>query len=97
MKIGDRATLKAVVRYDGGDGMYSVDIPSYPARFPIRSSKKLKVGAELLLEGEIAMLVGDERVTVALDQGGRVTVRADTLAKADKPNAHPKLFDKQRR
>lgn len=46
MKIGDRATLKAIVRYDTGDGGYSVDIPSYPARFPIRSSKKLKIGVE---------------------------------------------------
>ncbi len=41
------------------------------------------------------MLPDDERVTVELDNlGGRVTVRADTVAKHDPPKRHPKLFDK---
>lgn len=35
-------------------------------------------------------------MTIALDQGGKVTVRADTLASVDKPKTHPKLFDKKR-
>ena len=43
------------------------------------------------------MLLNDERVTVELDNlGGRVIVRADTIARHDPPKRHPKLFEKRR-
>jgi hypothetical protein len=95
MQIGDRVTLKAVVRHDAGDGSYAVDIPSYPARYGLRLGKKAKLGDEIELSGEVARLL-DDRVTIQFDHGGRITVRADTVAAAAKQPKHPKLFDKQR-
>ena len=95
--IGDRVTLRAIVRLDLGDGTLAVEIPSYPARHRVRTSRKLKAGSALELAGEIVMVPDEERVTVELDNlGGRVTVRADTIAKHDPPKRHPKLFDKRR-
>jgi hypothetical protein len=95
MDLGDRVTLKATVRHDVGDGVYAVDIPSYPARHSTRQGKKLKLGAELLLMGEVVRIL-DDRVTVALDSGGKVTVLIETLERVERAKTHPKLFDKRR-
>jgi hypothetical protein len=95
MQIGDSVTLKAIVKHDAGDGSYAVDIPSYPARFGVRLAKKTRVGAEIELTGEVAILIG-ERVTVQLEGGRRITVRADTVVPAAKQPKQPKLFDKRR-
>jgi len=90
-------TLRAIVRLDVGDGTFAVEIPSYPARYRVRTSRKLKPGSEIELAGEVVMVPDDDRVTVELDNlGGRLTVRADTVAKHDPPKKHPKLFDKKR-
>ena len=95
MQIGDSVTLKALVRHDAGDGSYSVDIPSYPARFGVRLGKKVKVGAKIELKGEVAMLL-DDRVTVQFENGRRITVREDTVEPAAKQPKQPKLFEKRR-
>jgi hypothetical protein len=95
MQLGDRVTLKAIVRHDAGDGSYALDIPSYPARFGVRLGRKMKVGAEVELTGEVARIL-DDRVTVQFENGGKVTVRANTVAVAAKQPRHPKLFDKRR-
>jgi hypothetical protein len=50
------------------------------------------VGAEIELTGEVAFLIGD-RVTVPLEGGRRITVRADTVTAAAKQPKNPKLFD----
>lgn len=98
MKIGDRVNLKAIVRLDIDEGSYAVEIPSYPARHQIRSSRKLKPCAELELAGEVVMLPDEGLVMVQLDnRAGRLTVRADTIAALDRPKTHPKLFDRSRR
>jgi hypothetical protein len=95
--IGDRVTLTATVRLDVGDGTLAVEIPGYPARYRVRTSRKLKPGSQIELAGEIVMIPNEELVTVELDNlGRRVTVRADTIAKHDPPRRHPKLFEKRR-
>ena len=97
MEIGDRVTLRAIVRLEVGEGSYAVEIPSYPARHQIRSSRKLKAGSELELSGEVVMLPDEGLVTVQLDnRAGRLTVQVDTIAKTEKAKTHPKLFDKRR-
>ena len=42
MNVGDRVVLSARVRLDVGEGVYAVDIPSYPALYRIRPRRKPK-------------------------------------------------------
>lgn len=95
MQIGDSVTLKAIVRHDAGDGSYALEIPSYPARYGVRLGGRMKIGAEVELTGEVARIL-DDRVTVQFENGGKVTVSADTVALAAKQPKQPKLFDKRR-
>jgi len=77
MNVGDRVVLSARVRLDVGEGVYAVDIPSYPALYRIRPRRKPKNGEEVGLNGSVVATYDGKvsEVAATQEQPRRLRVR----------------------